>query len=446
VTSPAAASIVLLVHYYPPINSSGAKRMEALSKYAARWGRRVTVVATRKSSADGVFTESVPDGVDLIEIDALGRVRPSERPVEVDVDARSTSPGLAGRIKTFVQDLLGQVPDPRLPFGLAFASPWLDERVKTALRSADVVVGTTPPWPPLLAAVICRGRFGLPAVLDYRDPLSNCHEMRGGPIAKALELILDRWLLKRADAVVAISEPMSDYYRTLYPTVHTVMNGYDPERLDQAKAAAASREPVESRPLVIRYLGIITPGRIPNALLAALQRLHDEGVDLATRFRFEYYGEWQGMVEHLDARHPDLKPIFSFHPFVPYAQALNLIVTADHVLFCENQVPPLPGRESSASGILTTKLFEYVASGRPVLADIAPDTTAGSFIVRSSPAHFVSTDPDAHYRHLNSAEFRGAAAVEPTPFVQTLSREAQSRAYVDLLDRIVSGPKPPRPS
>lgn len=45
--------IVLIAYYYPPINSSGAKRAEALSKYFCAFGHHVTVITTRKTRADG---------------------------------------------------------------------------------------------------------------------------------------------------------------------------------------------------------------------------------------------------------------------------------------------------------------------------------------------------------------------------------------------------------
>ncbi|UUZ52982.1 hypothetical protein LP419_28515 [Massilia sp. H-1] len=51
--------IVFVVHYYPPVNSAGAKRVEALSKYFAAAGHEVTVVTTCKSDRDGLLTEPV---------------------------------------------------------------------------------------------------------------------------------------------------------------------------------------------------------------------------------------------------------------------------------------------------------------------------------------------------------------------------------------------------
>lgn len=72
-----AKNIVLIVHYFPPINSSGAKRMEAMAKYFARSGRNVTVITTTKTVADGAFSEIVPSGVNLIELDWRGRTSPS---------------------------------------------------------------------------------------------------------------------------------------------------------------------------------------------------------------------------------------------------------------------------------------------------------------------------------------------------------------------------------
>ena len=50
---PPSFNIASVAHYFPPINSSGAKRFEAMTKYFAREGHRVAVFTTCKTGADG---------------------------------------------------------------------------------------------------------------------------------------------------------------------------------------------------------------------------------------------------------------------------------------------------------------------------------------------------------------------------------------------------------
>lgn len=433
-----AQKIVLIVHYYPPINSSGAKRMEAMSKYFVRAGRNVTVVATSKSGRDGEFTEGIPDGVDLIELDWLGRDSPTDLDqmfVPIDAGGRRTS---LRKIKDAVMHWLGQLPDPRLPFAFSFAYPRLPDRVRRALEDADVVVSTTPPWPPLLSAVIAKWRFGKRIVLDYRDQFSMCHEMPGGALAKAFEVPVDRFLAERANALVAISAPMADYYCSFNPEIAVILNGYEPEAIASAKERAIWRPRRAGTPLTVRYLGLVSEGRIPRSMLFVLSRMLKNGVLKSKSVTFEYYGEVGLLSLYLQKNHPELVDFFQFLPRVSYSRSLELAVTADYLLFCENSIPPKPGEDKSAQGILTTKLFEYLASGRPMIAHIEPTTLAGSYIVKANSAHFVSNREEDFARLFACEEFWQPKSVEETDFVLSLSRIAQAEEYLSVLDSVVA--------
>jgi glycosyltransferase involved in cell wall biosynthesis len=436
-----AENIVLIVHYFPPMNASGAKRMEAMSKYFTRAGRNVTVITTAKSERDGCeLTEQAPVGVSVHEIDWLGRKAKSEPPSEAAIPHRLTKRGRTiRRLKDIVMRWFGQLPDPRLPFTLSMLSPFLNRNTKDSLRSADIIVATCPPWPPLLAAVFARWRFRKPIVLDYRDQFSMCHEMAGSRFAKMLEVLTDKFLARRASAVVAVSQPMADYYARFHPRTTAILNGYDPDSLEKSKRQVAWRPRATGRPLVVRYMGITTLGRIPRRLLAALRALYGEGRLARDSVRFEYYGEPQLMREVVEQEFSEIAFFFEFLAPVSYQQSLELIVTADHLLFCENGLPSRPGEEASASGILTTKLFEYLASGRPIIADISPNTLAGSFVKRGGPGHFVSDATDDFHALLTSDHFWNPPSCEIGPFVRSLSRAGQADQYLEVLDQIVSG-------
>jgi glycosyltransferase involved in cell wall biosynthesis len=436
-----ARNIVLIVHYFAPLSVAGSKRVEAMAKYFARAGRNVTVLTTRKTDSDGAFTEPFPAGATIIELGWTGRRAASgvSAVSPAMLTAMEAKRPRRRSLKQIATRWFGQIPDPRVPFAFGFISPALAPEAKAALRSADIIVASCPPWPILLAGLFAGRRFGKPVVLDYRDHFSACHEMPGSRLAKRVEAWLDKRLASRAHALVAVTDPMAEYYSAFQPLTSVIINGYDPEKIDAAQRTAPWAPRHKGVPLTIRYLGLITPGRIPYHLLAALVRLEQKGALRADPLVFEFYGDCGLLRDEIEAHYPSIRNYFRFLGPVPYAQALQRVVTADHLLFCENSVPPKKGQEASAAGILTTKLFEYLASGRPIIADIAPDALAATYLLEASDGHFVTNRTEAFEEYLTSDRFWRPQPVEVSPFVRSLSRESQALSYLAKLDALARG-------
>ena len=423
--------IVLVVHYYPPINSSGAKRAEALSKYLVALGHEVTVITPRKYLSDGEFTETVPAGVRLIELSSLGRAARSLPEGERFESMYSGRPSWRRQAKDRVMAAAGQLPDPRLPFAIAFASPWLDSRAQETLRSADIVIASAPPWPMLLAAILTKRRFGAPCILDYRDQFSECHEMPGGRFAKRIEKLVDAWLVKTADHVVTISEPMATYYRSLVDAVSVIPNGFDPDVMERARTATKKTATEATQKIVIRYMGLVSPGRVPHRVLTALTMFQAEQPKRFAQLRLEFYGSASLVERVLASDYPSIRAAFAFFPAVSYETSIQRILEADYLLFAETS-----STESlSAQGILTTKLFEYIGSGRPVLADISPHTLAGSLLANCGSDHVIS---DTFEVFLEAFRNPGFLTRKPDHFSsrgEGLSRRAQAEEYAQLAIR-----------
>jgi glycosyltransferase involved in cell wall biosynthesis len=430
-----AGNIVFLVHYFPPINSTGGKRVEALSKYFARWGRTVSVVTTVKSGADGAFSESAPDGVTVLEMDRLGRLCCSVPPVARRAGPKSATPRWTDRLKAGVQRWFGQLPDPRLPFATAFASPLLAPEIAETLNRADVVVSSMPPWPMHLAALVVRWRFGRRVVMDYRDNFSANHIMPGSAAAKYLEVRLDRWLARHADGVVVISEPMAEYYREFSDRVKVVLNGYDGEIIDSVRNDLDPAPNADRSPVTVRYLGRISRNRIPRALISAVSEAIREGRLSMDGMRFQLYGECEQLRDYVVQQHPHIMELFEFHPLVSYRKALGLMLTADYLLFAETS----DQSSLSARGVLTTKLFEYLACGRPILAEIDENTEAGRLIRRAGRGHVVAKSREDFVAFLEGALAKSPVADNDAPFVQTLSRQSQAVDYLAFLDNEICG-------
>lgn len=434
---------VFFVHYFPPLNSTGARRVESFAKYLSRSGHKIVIVSTRKSMRDGPLTEQVPPYVRLYEIDSRGRVAKLE---DVATGAAANRPSAdkarsgkrihwTRRLKQRLMPLFGQVLDPRIGYAYGLRSSELDARVVQELSSADVFVSSFPPWPAHLAAWFAQRRFGKPWIADYRDQFSGNHVMNGGWLSDRIELAIDRMLLKRASAVTVISDPMKTYYNAMHPCVTCVENGYDGEIFESVSGALtyAERTGGRSSISVIRYLGTITRDRIPVNLIAALEQAAAEAPQGEPFVRVEFFGDTRLLEDYVARHHPGLlKGWLAFLQAVPYVKSIEMMLTADALFFIEtSDVSNL-----SARGVLTTKLFEYLASGRQIIAEIDDATLAASYIRQASPAHVVSRDVTM----LSSALLKlgsGRVEIERNAFVESLSRARKAQQFERLALKVV---------
>ena len=419
--------IVFFVHYFPPINSAGAKRVEALVKYLVPLGNVVTVITTSKSRLDGNFTESYPKNIEVIEINWLGKHKLSDPSKGKFEPMYVQGASWRRKIKNKIYKICGQIPDPRLPFAFAILSPWLTPRAKFVLKNADVVIGSSPPWPTLLAALFAKWRFGPKCILDYRDHFSQCHEVPGSGLAKILETYIDRALARKADHLVVISEPMAIYYAKMNCKISTIYNGFDGGLMSQARCNASD---ASGEKIIICHMGSISPGRIPHNVLKALSKLQIELPSFFSRFQLEFYGI-AGLLEiELDRNYPNIKSNFHFLPALSYADSLKRMHESNYLLFSETS----SSESLSAQGILPTKLFEYIGSGRPVIANISRDTLAGKLLHIYSSDSIISDTSEDFFIAFSESEFYKNKLNKYFQGLHPLSRESQAKEYHEVLN------------
>ena len=427
--------VVFFVHYFPPLNSTGSRRVESFAKYLARDGHEIVVVSTRKTLRDGPLTEPVPPYVRLYELDASGR---SAQTQSASIPAVANQPAVkrihwTRRLRQQIMRLFGQLIDHRLLFALALRSRQLDPRVAQELANADVFVSSCPPWPAHLAALVAARRFGKPWIADYRDQFSGNHVMNGTWLSDRIELAIDRALLKRATAVTVISGPMQTYYEDMHTAVHCVENGYDSELFESVGAALRTTTASEaSAPIVVRHMGTITRDRIPHNLLAALEQVNTSRGQAARQVRLECFGDTRILEDFVNARHPGLKQCIDFLPAVPYRKSIEAMLTADALLFMETSNMS----SLSARGVLTTKLFEYLASGRPIVAEIDDSTLAASYIKRASTSHVVTRDVRVLATALAQLASHRPPAAHDEAFIKSLSRREKARQFEQIALRV----------
>jgi glycosyltransferase involved in cell wall biosynthesis len=208
----------------------------------------------------------------------------------------------------------------------------------------DAVLATGPPVVALLAARAAVRRGDPPLVVELRDLWAGSPAFdRGGPLLPALE----RLVFARARVVVACTpEAVADLQaRHLGANVVEVPNGFEGELLQRRRT-----DPPTGRPLTILHSGTLTADRPLAPLLRALR-------SRPGAFRLVLHGYVAPAIEReIGEGGVDVERI----PASGWDEAVERIAGADVALITQ-------GRGAGDATAVASKVYEYLALGRPVL-------------------------------------------------------------------------------
>lgn len=317
---------------------------------------------------------------------------------------------------------------------------WLPYAVRQAARLVreaeasgtpfEAIITTGPPHSTHLAGLWLKRKYGLPWVADFRDPWTGidfAEDLPATTLARRFDAAMERRVLLEADAVPVVSEAMRRDLAAIEPRANLVVlpNGFDP-------ADFPSPAPkVEANAFTILYTGNLNAARDPEALWRSLARL--EAPRTMSRLRVRLVGNIDPSVL-ASAEAAGVAELVETAPYVPHGEAIALMRQSAMLLLVINRVP-------GAEGIVTGKVFEYVASGRPVLG-LGPTGGDAAEILRASEAGVLLDWDDAggvaefvraQYDAWEAGASREGASVESAaPY----SRRAQTGELAKILNAL----------
>ncbi|WP_150909723.1 glycosyltransferase family protein [Marinobacter halotolerans] len=346
--------IAIITYNWPPRNAIGTHRPYAWARYWSEAGASVTILTANKQLYDEPLDLDLPpiEGVKVIEV--IGSTRLKLIKKVLNFDAVRT---LAKKIKNWVNKRSIISIDPRLS--------WRYSARPIAGRLAldvDLVVSTYGPAASHLIGYDMKvANPELFWVADYRDLWSQNHltvmSRQNKELSRDTEM---NTVATRADLLSAVSKDMGVKLRDLTgKEVLYVPNGFDVN--ENSLLDRFSTLPVKpSGPMRIVYTGMIYEGhRDPTPLLKALVELHSDGLISTGEVTIDFYGSRADLAARL-AENMQYAPFIRLKGHVSREEALLAQRSAGILLLLESTAP-------EARGVLTGKLFEYIASGKPIL-------------------------------------------------------------------------------
>jgi hypothetical protein len=398
------ASILLLAYRFPPEIASGAARPYRFYKYLPEYGYDCEVVTS------GVQPVSEPRNIHRApaETNHLKSIR----------GASFACAQLQRWLLPYNEQL------PWLPHAIAAANTALSKRRFAA------VLSTSPPLVTHLAALSLKRKHRLAWIADFRDPLVG-NPFRNRRIAARYDAMIERTLFRHADALLGNTDTTVTAWRERYPQwadkMQVIWNGFDPEE-------PFGPAPIPPRPYkLLSHVGTLYGGRRPKLLLDSVERLIDRGELSPSSFKIEFTGPMEQNTDRSFTRLLEMGCVRCTPP-VPRAEAMRKVAESDLLLL-------LDLNESDASFQVPAKIFDYIRTGRPILAFTPKDSPVQRILKGAGPAH-VCVHPDdppgisdqklLAFLHLDGTSIRASEW-----FWREFDGRAQAGAVAATLDRLM---------
>jgi glycosyltransferase involved in cell wall biosynthesis len=354
--------VLVIAYHYPPVGGGGVFRTLKFTKYLPQFGFRPYVLTVKNSMytpKDPTLVKEIPPEARIIATFSFEhRLLRASRLLNIDPEW------------FFIPDVnVGW-----LPFSI-YAGTKIIRR-----ENIDVIYVTAPIWTSLLIGYLLKKKTQKPLVVDFRDPWTiNPFKKTPTKFHARIENCLERRVLTSADYVITVSQPYRRRLIEKYPFLETkcevIMNGFDPDDFKDLK-----RQPLQGKFRIV-HTGSFYGLRTPKYFLFALQKLVQEKPYLRKQIEVKFVGNY-GRETPIIVDKLGLNDLVQFIRYIPHERCLELMVNS-HVLLLI-----VASEGYKTLGIVTGKLFEYLVSGRPVLA-LAPKESIVANIIQSANAGLV---------------------------------------------------------
>ncbi len=378
--------VLIITYYWSPSGGSGVQRWIKFVKYLPQFNWQPTVYIPENPeypSIDHSFEKDIPKNVKIIkkriwEPYTIYQKLLGKKNQKITAGFISTQEGKSWKDKLAIA-IRGNflIPDPRefwVKPSVRFLKKYLVE------NKIDTIVTTGPPHSMHLIGMGLKKQLpNIRWIADFRDPWTevfNFSNLRLTYFAKKYHQYLEKKVLKKADDVIVVSPEMQRDFKRLGRKATVITNGFDHE--DYSKTPLIN----ENNFFTIAHIGTLTENQNPTQLWKVLREICQENKTFREMLRIRLVGKVDFSVLS-EIKKQNLESQLSLSNYLPHSKAIEEQQQANLLLLL------LVHNRKTAKGILTGKLFEYLAVQRPILAigatdsdvaDILEETKAGNIV------------------------------------------------------------------
>jgi hypothetical protein len=268
---------------------------------------------------------------------------------------------------------------------------WLPGALLYGLRliknnAVDMIYVTGPPYSALIVGALLKNFTKKPLIVDVRDPWSFNAARKGypTPIHRLLDRALEKWVLRKADFITCIYRITEDGYHRRYDWSRPKTKVF----YDTVDLVDLPKETDLNPVFTLTYLGTFYPPFASlSATLRAVKLLWDQRIIDSAKFCFNYVGPTDHTFERMVGE-LGIGALIRRTGYMPLKEA-QLEASRSQMLLLLLEF-----------ATINTKLFEYLATGRTILAVVPEFEELEDLLAKYATSYYKITDND----HLAIAE------------------------------------------
>jgi len=373
--------VLIITYYWPPSGGAGVQRWLKFAKYLRNFGWEPVIYTPENPEypeADESLFKDIPAGIEVIKrpiwepYNAYKRFIGQKKEEKIQagfLSVKKKNP-LIENISVWIRGNLF-IPDAR--------KFWIKPSIRFLLKylaeyPVDAIVSTGPPHSMHLIALGLKNKLNIPWLADFRDPWTGIdfyHQLRLTNQADKKHHCLEKEVLSNADRVTIVSWNWALDFNQLFPRHYDVItNGYDPDDFiipDQKVA----------KTFELTHIGSLNKDRNPELLWKVLAEICSENASFRDDLKLRFIGKCDvSLFQYLEK--DQLLSRTEKVEYMPHDEVLKESAGSQVLLLLLNNAP-------NVMGIVPGKLFEYLATRRPVFC-VGPTDGDSARIIREARA------------------------------------------------------------
>ncbi|MCP4728036.1 MAG: glycosyltransferase family 4 protein, partial [bacterium] len=344
--------ILIIAYYFPPMGMGGVQRAVKLAKYLSRIGWNISVL-TVKDVLYHDYDYTLLDELNDVEIFRSGSLDPLRIARIFNIKRKSTK--TARKKKTGSKNL---IPDNKLLW-IPFAFNKGGRIIKK--KNIQAIISTAPPFSSHLLAMLLGQKFGIPWIADFRDGWKNRKHTDNIENISGTEYSHERRIVESADEITVVSDTHNRNMKIKYPEFedrfNLIYNGFDHEDFPE--------EVEVSDKFNITYCGTAADVIDPSVFLPFFENAIKEKPELSEFLRINFVGKILDNDIFNRINEFTFSDCIVLKGYLDHKSAIKELMQSDMLLF------PVTG--DAGGGIVTSKIFEYLYTDKPIIANIPDD-------------------------------------------------------------------------
>ena len=369
--------VLIITYYWPPSGGAGVQRWLKFVKYLPEFNIHPYVLSVDPQYAsfpvlDESLEKEVPESVQVFKTKSrepfsFYKKITGESEIPYAGFVNQGNPGLLNKIARVIRGNLF-IPDARVG--------WNKFALKKAIEiiqkyEIDTLITTSPPHSTQLIGLKLKNKTGVNWIADLRDPWTDIYyykQMYHTIWAKKLDEKYETKVLETADFTIVVSKSIKKLFENKFPhinknKIHVIPNGYDEP--DFNFDLKSSKEE-----FIITHIGTLSNSQDIDSFLSAFKQLSKNNP--STSFLLRFVGNVSSLHQSR-IKKLGLTRITKYYSHVSHHESIKFMMGSSILLL---SLAKIEGNK----GILSGKLFEYLAVQRPILGIGPPDGDASDII------------------------------------------------------------------